>query len=50
MFALKILMRILSNIDGEYDHLPEPTFYMIGSIEEAEKEQKLYESKYQQAI
>jgi F-type H+-transporting ATPase subunit beta len=29
-------------VDGEYDHLPEQAFYMVGSIEEAvEKAQKL---------
>jgi F-type H+/Na+-transporting ATPase subunit beta len=29
-------------VEGEYDHLPEPAFYMVGSIEEAvEKAQKL---------
>jgi F-type H+-transporting ATPase subunit beta len=22
-------------VNGEYDHLPEPAFYMVGSIEEA---------------
>ena len=27
-------------IDGEYDHLPEQAFYMIGSIEEAEERAK----------
>ena len=28
--------------DGEYDHLPEAAFYMVGTIEEAiEKAQKL---------
>ena len=29
-----------SIIDGEYDHLPEQAFYMIGSIEEAEERAK----------
>ena len=24
-------------LDGEYDHLPEQAFYMVGSIEEAVK-------------
>ena len=29
-------------VDGEYDHLPEQAFYMVGSIEEAaEKAKKL---------
>jgi F-type H+-transporting ATPase subunit beta len=29
-------------IDGDYDHLPEQAFYMVGSIEEAvEKGKKL---------
>ena len=29
-------------VDGEYDHLPEPAFYMVGTIEEAvEKAQRL---------
>ena len=29
-------------VEGEYDHLPEPAFYMVGSIDEAiEKAQKL---------
>jgi F-type H+-transporting ATPase subunit beta len=29
-------------VDGEYDHLPEPAFYMVGAIEEAvEKAQQL---------
>ena len=29
-------------VDGEYDHLPEPAFYMVGTIEEAvEKGKKL---------
>ena len=23
-------------VDGEYDHLPEQAFYMVGAIEEAE--------------
>ncbi|MCZ6475746.1 MAG: F0F1 ATP synthase subunit beta [Gammaproteobacteria bacterium] len=27
-------------IDGEYDHLPEQAFYMVGSIEEAEEQGK----------
>jgi F-type H+-transporting ATPase subunit beta len=28
--------------EGKYDHLPEPAFYMVGTIEEAvEKAQKL---------
>ncbi len=27
-------------IDGEYDHLPEQAFYMVGSIEEAEEKAK----------
>src|ERR1700752_5211730 len=32
-------------VDGEYDHLPEAAFYMVGSIEEAvEKAQKLAEA------
>ncbi|MDH5824851.1 F0F1 ATP synthase subunit beta [Luteimonas sp. RD2P54] len=32
-------------VDGEYDHLPEQAFYMVGSIEEAvEKGKKLAES------
>jgi F-type H+-transporting ATPase subunit beta len=29
-------------VNGEYDHLPEAAFYMVGNIEEAvEKAQKL---------
>jgi F-type H+-transporting ATPase subunit beta len=29
-------------VDGEYDHLPEQAFYMVGSIEEAvEKAKKM---------
>ena len=29
-------------VDGEYDHLPEQAFYMVGGIEEAvEKAKKL---------
>ncbi len=29
-------------VEGQYDHLPEPAFYMVGSIEEAiAKAQKL---------
>ena len=29
-------------VDGEYDHLPEAAFYMVGTIEEAtEKAKKL---------
>ena len=29
-------------VDGEYDHIPEPAFYMVGTIEEAlEKAKKL---------
>jgi F-type H+-transporting ATPase subunit beta len=29
-------------VDGEYDHLPEQAFYMVGAIEEVvEKAQKL---------
>ena len=32
-------------VNGEYDHLPEAAFYMVGSIEEAvEKAQKLAEA------
>ena len=31
-----------SIIDGEYDHLPEQAFYMIGSIEEAEERAKAF--------
>jgi F-type H+-transporting ATPase subunit beta len=27
-------------VDGEYDHLPEQAFYMVGSIEEAEEKAK----------
>jgi len=27
-------------VDGEYDHLPEQAFYMVGSIEEAEAQAK----------
>ena len=27
-------------VDGEYDHLPEQAFYMVGSIEEAEERAK----------
>ncbi len=27
-------------VDGEYDHLPEQAFYMVGSIEEAEEQAK----------
>ncbi len=31
-----------ASVNGEYDHLPEPAFYMVGSIEEAvEKAKKL---------
>lgn len=30
-------------VDGEYDHLPEAAFYMIGSIDEAEEKAKLLE-------
>ncbi|NCT71950.1 MAG: F0F1 ATP synthase subunit beta, partial [Xanthomonadaceae bacterium] len=31
-------------VDGEYDHLPEQAFYMVGGIEEAvEKAKKLAE-------
>jgi F-type H+-transporting ATPase subunit beta len=31
-------------VDGEYDHLPEAAFYMVGGIDEAiEKAQKLAE-------
>ncbi|MFN7533381.1 MAG: hypothetical protein ACK5QD_00295, partial [Brevundimonas sp.] len=31
--------------EGEYDHLPEAAFYMVGAIEEAvEKAQKLAEA------
>jgi len=33
-------------VDGEYDHLPEQAFYMVGTIEEAvEKGEKMLESK-----
>ena len=29
-------------VDGEYDHLPEPAFYMVGSMDEAiEKAERL---------
>ncbi|MEL6375333.1 MAG: F0F1 ATP synthase subunit beta, partial [Pseudomonadota bacterium] len=32
-------------VDGEYDHLPEPAFYLVGSIEEAiQKAEKLAEA------
>ena len=32
-------------VNGEYDHLPEAAFYMVGTIEEAvEKAQKLAEA------
>jgi F-type H+-transporting ATPase subunit beta len=32
-------------VDGEYDHLPEAAFYMVGGIEEAvAKAQKLAEA------
>jgi F-type H+-transporting ATPase subunit beta len=32
-------------VNGEYDHLPEAAFYMVGSIDEAvEKAQKLAEA------
>ena len=27
-------------VDGEYDHLPEQAFYMVGSIEEAVEQAK----------
>jgi len=27
-------------VDGEYDHLPEQAFYMVGSIEEAVEKAK----------
>jgi F-type H+-transporting ATPase subunit beta len=27
-------------VEGEYDHLPEQAFYMVGGIEEVEKTQK----------
>lgn len=27
---------------GEYDHLPEQAFYMVGSIQEAIEKQKIY--------
>ncbi|HET6777082.1 MAG TPA: F0F1 ATP synthase subunit beta, partial [Actinomycetota bacterium] len=27
-------------VEGEYDHLPEQAFYMVGSIEEAEAQAK----------
>jgi len=31
--------------DGEYDHLPEPAFYMVGTIDEAiAKAEKLAEA------
>ena len=43
MFILTIYDTIKgfkSIIDGEYDHLPEQAFYMIGSIEEAEERAK----------
>ena len=31
--------------DGDYDHLPEPAFYMVGTIEEAiAKAEKLAEA------
>ena len=31
-------------LDGEYDHLPEQAFYMVGSIEEAVKKHRLNEN------
>ncbi|MFM7350153.1 MAG: F0F1 ATP synthase subunit beta, partial [Erythrobacter sp.] len=31
-------------VDGEYDHLPEPAFYMVGGIDQAvEKAKKMAE-------
>ena len=27
-------------VDGEFDHLPEQAFYMVGAIEEAEEQAK----------
>ncbi|MBH8333256.1 F0F1 ATP synthase subunit beta, partial [Pseudomonas aeruginosa] len=41
--ALKDTIRGLKGImEGEYDHLPEQAFYMVGSIDEAvEKAKKL---------
>jgi F-type H+-transporting ATPase subunit beta len=31
-------------LEGEYDHLPEPAFYMVGSMDEAvEKAEKMKE-------
>ena len=32
---------------GEYDHLPEAAFYMVGTIEEALKKQKKWQKKLQ---
>jgi len=33
-------------VEGEYDHLPEQAFYMVGGIEEAfEKAKKMTEKK-----
>ncbi|HKL50336.1 MAG TPA: F0F1 ATP synthase subunit beta, partial [Wenzhouxiangellaceae bacterium] len=45
--SLKDTIRAFKGIvDGEYDHLPEQAFYMVGTIEEAvEKAEKMNEKK-----
>ena len=32
-------------VDGEYDHLPEQAFYMVGTIDEAIEKAKKLEAK-----
>ena len=33
--TLKDTIRAFKDVEGEYDHLPEQAFYMVGGIEEA---------------
>jgi F-type H+-transporting ATPase subunit beta len=41
MFPSKTLLRPFKGIlDGDYDHLPEQAFYMVGTIEEAVEKAK----------
>ena len=46
LYLWKTLLRDLKElIDGEYDHLPEAAFYMVGTIDEViEKAKKLAEA------
>ena len=46
MLIFNYLMWIFSSISGDYDHLPEIAFYMVGPIEEViEKADRLAEEQ-----